>query len=279
MRRKTRSILFLVTLLSACSAEAPEPENGFQRPEDVESLFVSHGPENADTTVIFVQGGPFPDLRTNLIEALPEMAGRRRVVVHQPWTLDPDLLYAPELVSVAEAARLNLEALEMLDQVVRHFLHEGTALCVVGHSYGAFLTLLWVATYDRPISTVVLAGRVTLPEIVWNNFRDGRLYWFPDGITPEPLEGETPEERIVAMRIQADVGSRPFTRLLSGQDLSRMTFVYGSQDRLVGTLTPNELEFLRSRGAHVVQLAGGDHRSMFDTAYAGSMKGSSSCGG
>ena len=277
MRLLARSILFSSGLLAGCGPGASTHRESGQSFDDVEAFFVRHGPVDADTVVIFIQGGPFPDLRPNLVDGLPGMAGRARVAVHQPWTLNPDLLSSPQTVSNAEAARLNLEALEMLDRVVRRFIDKDAAVCVVGHSYGALLTLLWVATYDRAVPTKILAGRLSLPEVVWQNFQAGHLYWFPDGVNPEAVEGGTPDERIVAMRIQADVGSRRFAALLRDRDLSRMTFVFGDRDRLVGALTPEEIEFLQRKGARVVRLVDGNHRAVFDSAYATDVEDIFSC--
>lgn len=259
------AVLLLGTLNLSCSGTGNPSPQAFALPP-VDSLIVTQGPEAADTVLVFAQGGPFPNLRPQLVAQLPVSGSWLRVTVQQPWTLNASLLSDPDGITQSGATELNLQAMEMLDVVVQYFREREKTVCVVGHSYGALLSLSWLATYDRKVPVNILAGRLSLPEIIWRNFQEGRLYWFPDGTTPQPIEGNTPRERIVAMRLQADLGSKRFMELLRGFDLSKLTFVYGDRDRLVGSLTSEEVTFLETRGARVVRLHDGDHRDMFDAS-------------
>ena len=58
-------------------------------------------------------------------------------------------------------------------------------------------------------------------------------------------------------------GHDRYTQRLAGTDLSRVLYVYGSEDMIVGRLTADEVSFLTSRGSRVIAVPGG-HTSMFE---------------
>ena len=57
------------------------------------------------------------------------------------------------------------------------------------------------------------------------------------------------------------VGHDRYTERLAGTDLSRVLYVYGIEDLIVGRLTEDEVGFLTSRGSRVLAVQGG-HVSM-----------------
>ena len=54
-----------------------------------------------------------------------------------------------------------------------------------------------------------------------------------------------------------------YTERLAGTDLSRVLYVYGVEDMIVGRLTEDEVGFLTSSGSRVLAVQGG-HASMFE---------------
>ena len=109
-----------------------------------------------------------------------------------------------------------------------------------------------------------MAGRLDMPEVVVNAFMNGRIYYFPDGVTPVPLGIEaTTDRELMETRIAAATGHDRYTERLADRDLSRVIYVYGTQDEAVGRLTEDEVRFLESREARVIVAEGGDHSSMF----------------
>ena len=60
-------------------------------------------------------------------------------------------------------------------------------------------------------------------------------------------------------------GHDRYTERLAGTDLSRVLYVYGLEDMIVGRLTEDEVGFLTSRGSRVLAVQGG-HVSMFEDA-------------
>ena len=58
-------------------------------------------------------------------------------------------------------------------------------------------------------------------------------------------------------------GHDRYTERLAGTDLSRVLYVYGSEDMIVGRLTEDEVGFLTSSGSRVLPVDGG-HVPMFE---------------
>ena len=91
------------------------------------------------------------------------------------------------------------------------------------------------------------------------------LYYFPDAVNPAPAPFLVPgtERAALELRIMGATGHDRYTQRLAGADLSRVLYVYGLEDRIVGRLTEDEERFLTSRGATVMAVPAG-HASMFE---------------
>ena len=164
-------------------------------------------------------------------------------------------------------------SVEILHRTIAHFKAQGKQVVVVGHSYGAFLTTryLWrkgAAAADRYL---IMAGRLDMPRVVVDGVLDGEFYYFPNAVDPVPvpllpiefLPPTTERERLLELRIMGATGHDRYTQRLAGTDLSRVLYVYGSEDMIVGRLTADEVSFLTSRGSRVIAVPGG-HTSMFE---------------
>ena len=66
------------------------------------------------------------------------------------------------------------------------------------------------------------------------------------------------EREILELRIMGATGHDRYTERLAGTDLlSRVLYVYGSEDMIVGRLTEDEVGFPTSRGSRVLAVQGG----------------------
>ena len=94
----------------------------------------------------------------------------------------------------------------------------------------------------------------------------GQYYYFPDAVNPAPVPPypvPITEREILELRIMGATGHDRYTERLAGTDLSRVFYVYGIEDMIVGRLTEDEARFLTSSGSRVLAVQGG-HVSMFE---------------
>jgi len=67
------------------------------------------------------------------------------------------------------------------------------------------------------------------------------------------------------------LGRNRYTQQLSSvEDLSNLTYIYGATDQFVGRLTAEEVAFLESKNANVIE-GSGDHDGTYDDFLAQGM--------
>ena len=138
---------------------------------------------------------------------------------------------------------------------------------MVGHSYGAFLTTryLWRKGPGAADRYLIMAGRLDMQREVVDGVLAGQYYYFPDAnpapVPPYPVP--ITEREILELRIMGATGHDRYTERLAGADLSRVLYVYGIEDMIVGRLTDDEVGFPTSRGSRVLPVDGG-HVAMFE---------------
>ena len=96
----------------------------------------------------------------------------------------------------------------------------------------------------------------------------GQYYYFPDAVNPAPVPlppfaVPITEREILELRIMGATGHDRYTERLAGTDLSRVFYVYGIEDMIVGRLTDDEVGFPTSHGSRVLPVQGG-HVAMFE---------------
>ena len=272
------ALLVVGALIAGCSqavTPAPEPE-AYQPtpiPADVTELYRAFGNDQANTVWIFEQGGPlhgFDAFAYGHFSEFPELDHIHFVQVHQTLTLDQSLASRDSMWPLAELQAEVDVSVEILHRTIEHFKAQDKRVVVIGHSYGAFLVARYLAikgpgTVDQYL---VMAGRLDMPEVVVEGFRNGVEYWFPDAVNPEPfpVQGTRSPRDLMEMRIAAATGHSRYTRELADTDLQRVIYVYGTKDMSVGRLTEQEVAFLRSRGSTVIDVQDGGHTSMFEDA-------------
>ena len=160
-------------------------------------------------------------------------------------------------------------SIEILHRVIEHFKAQGKQVVVVGHSYGAFLTAryLWRKGPGAADRYLIMAGRLDMQREVVDGVLAGQYYYFPDTMKPDAGAAVPGADHGAGDPGAAHHGShRPTTatrKRLAGTDLSRVLYVYGSEDMIVGRLTDDEAGFLTSSGSRVLAVQGG-HGSMFE---------------
>ena len=274
--RAAAALLLLAALAAGCKAFIAEPAyQATPLPADVTELFRVFGDAGADTVWIYEQGGPVHMLEDNPLQQFRHYPGHDAVLfaqVHQTLTIANDLVSRHRELSFEELQAEVDVSIEILHRVIEHFKAQGKQVVVVGHSYGAFLTTryLWRKGPGAADRYLIMAGRLDMQQEVVDGVLGGQYYYFPDAVHPAPAPVPPPpfaepitEREILELRIMGATGHDRYTERLAGTDLSRVLYVYGIEDMIVGRLTDDEVGFLTSSGSRVLAVQGG-HASMFE---------------
>ena len=239
----------------------------------VASLYEAVGNPDADTVLVFAQGGPAPGLDANGFSLLTEGLDLDRLFVlnvHQVQTLEPERFLNAD-IDFEAAKSADVESVQIAADVVDHFRGSGKRVVVLGISFGAALVQDLLARQGNVADEyVIIAGRLDSPEEAWQLFSEGRAAEFIGGteVVEVPIErtgfgtGTAPGERNMA-RLVAGFDFNRYTELLADIDLSNVTYGYGDMDEYVGRLTENEIAFLEAAGAQVVSDPGGHVDAIF----------------
>ena len=170
-----------------------------------------------------------------------------------------------------DAYNEDLNSALMLNEVVDYFIDQGyTTIYIMAHSFGCWVTQLWMQEYGIPeqVSGIaIMNGRLDMPDVVWEGFAQGYVYLF-DSTTQVPYkagdvnelpDGEAKNFLIDKCWLQAAAGQVRFTQTLDDLDLSKVVYVYSTQDMAVGGLSEQEINFLNSHGSTVIGIQDGDH--------------------
>ena len=105
-----------------------------------------------------------------------------------------------------------------------------------------------------------MSGRLDMQREVVDGVLAGQYYYFPDAVNPAPVPPfavPITERQILELRIMGATGHDRYTERLAGTDLSRVLYVCGNEDMIVGRLTEDEVGFLSSSGSRVLAVQGG----------------------
>lgn len=243
------------------------PEIPTEISEEIKDLIYFKGDEMAPTVLINAQGGPDIVLSEDIVHKILidfNTTGILTLNVHQAQTLNPDILMGND-ITLEQAVDFNAESVETLYKVVKYFKDQGRTVYVLGISFGAFIAQELIAKkgIDVADNYLIMSGRLDMNEVIWQAAAEGIFGYFVNGVTPVLGEPEEiPLERNAA-RITAGLGMNRYTqRLNTIDDLSNVTYIYGTTDQFVGSLTAEEVQFLKSRNVNILT-GSGDHDEPF----------------
>lgn len=267
-------ILLTIFCLSACgttkkvgsSAELPSYGPTIL-PQDIEMLWLSEGNESSDTVLLVCQSGPkakleFAEKRRSSHKYLPNFREYQIVHLHQAQTWNAEIYTYEDVFNYSMAERENRKSTEILARAIKHFKKRGSTVLVIGESFGAYLISSYLANYEsKADGYIVLGARLdshlqqTHQQV---NGHNGKFK--PDGITYIPesdsdismLYEEELRLKTVNNVLNGAIAKPNYTEVLEDKDLSKLTYVYASNDEVVGQLTGTEIRFLRDKGATVV---------------------------
>jgi len=294
LNSKLISLFFLAAMLvSACATDSSDvPSQTSDILKNINStsdIWVSDKATNLESSevLIILQGGPrdylyyVKDGRT-LSRYLPGYKDRHVIYLHQAQTLNPDLFSIGKDFSVERARAETAATTEILRLAINHFKENGKKVTVIGHSYGAFTVIDYLANHESKADNyIVTAGRIAVPkEMVADNSKGYSSQFMKDGKTYVPVSDVDLSDRSayeqgayhVRALLKAAYGEPSYDEELRNRDLSNVVFVTGNSDQQVGTLTPQETLLLEHRGARVIYVKGGHYdvyKRMIDNVRSG----------
>lgn len=232
--------------------------------QEIKELIYFQGDEKAETVLITVPGGPSTEFGTHLVDDFsPVLAPKEilTVTVHQAQTLDSTIVEDVD-ITLDQAVDFNTESIEALDQVTTYFKNQGRTVYILGFSFGAFVTQdliakKGIASADKYL---LVSGRLDMNDPIWQGAAEGKEGFFENGVTPVVDAEPDPnvKERNLN-RIGAGFLRNRYTQLFNPiSDLSNLTYIYGTMDQAVGSLSVNEVQFLESKNAQIIE-GPGDH--------------------
>lgn len=219
------------------------------------------GDENSDIVIVYAQGGPEPEVETEVLEELrgshEKLNNALFVQAHQVQTENSQLFTEKE-ISFEEAIEYDKKTVDNMATIVKYYKEKGKKVYVIGISFGAFVATDLIAKEGPELADGygIMVGRLDIDEVFWKAFSEGKGGEYENGVTPVITEAESFIERNM-YKLAAGIGHKRFTQLLKGMDLSKVAYAYGKNDEQVGTLNEKEISFLEEHGATLFPNEGG----------------------
>ncbi len=104
-----------------------------------------------------------------------------------------------------------------------------------------------------------MAGRLDMPEIIWQSFEAGNTGGFIGGATPFTGAPSTlTDEEKNQNKLIGNLAQNRYTEELSQfNDLTNITYCFGTADESFGKLSQNEQALLITRQANLLEWEGG----------------------
>ena len=259
------SSLFFV--LTACrkerisEAESEAMNNtGIALNAEIMGLGNFFGNVSSDVVLINVQNGPSNTLATNELKELLQLTNRDNNFfifnLHQQQTLEPDQ-FANE-ITFETAKNTNQKSVDILVQTIQYFKAQDKKVYVLGIAYGAYLIqeLLVREGTNLADQYLLMASRLDMPDLVWEAHSEGNTGGFIDGTTPftDAPSTLTPAEKNNNKLFAGLAFKRYTVELAKYNDLTNVTYCFGTLDESVGGLTQNEQALLITRQANLLEI-------------------------
>ena len=174
--------------------------------------------------------------------------------------------------SLEHMEALNDISVSKLDEVATYFKDQGREVYIVGASFGASIVQKLIAEKGLYADGYLLmGGRLDMNEVFWKGLADGKKGHFVDGVTPVLTDQDGVFSQGLNRMVAAIQKYRFTEKLNQFDDLSKVTYVYGELDEVVGRLTDAEIAFLKAKNVNVIKGAG-DHQETLDDYIARGIK-------
>ena len=234
-------------------------------PDSLRRLGHSIGNSHSDIVLLSCPGGPEFDLNYTEFKRSYEETYKLDlekifiINVHQYQTLYPEKFMDKEYIySFDECKTYVTHNALYVNQLIHFFKSQGKTVYVVGCSYGGFIVSDAIAQGGNIADGYILtSSRVDMTPELWKIFASGQFTIFDDDATSiipaDNIDYPLPEYLLDCMaKMAAGLGHKRYSELLQNTDLSNVTYLTGTKDKAVGKLTPDEIAFLKSKGANVI---------------------------
>jgi len=262
-------LIILSALMLACRQDrdsdtaAAVNNTGIALSSEVMDLGNFFGNVTSSVILINVQGGPSTSLMTTEFRELLTLTDRDNDFfifnLHQVQTKTPEVLAAPMTLEMVNA--INQESVDNLAFVIQYFKEQDKLVYVLGIGYGAYLTQELIVREGNDIADnfLLMAGRLDMPEIIWQSFEAGNTGGFIGGATPFTgapsilTDTEKNQNKLIGNLAQ----NRYTEELSQFSDLTNVTYCFGTADESFGKLSQNEQALLITRQANLLEFEGG----------------------
>ncbi len=259
------AIISIAFILSCSKDDEPVVAHPFIEIKD-DATF--HGNLKSNIVVVNTQGGPVTELDDDFLKEIiqeSKMNDALFVNVHQAQTKEPHLFTKTD-ITFDDAKKYDKSSVERLKKVVNYFKEKNKKVFVLGISFGAFMTQELIASYGIDVADgyLIMVGRLDIDEDTWKPFSEGKMteYVYDNNgdYTIKLVTDELDVEERNMNRLAAGLGFNRYTERLKGiNDLSKITYIYGTKDEQVGPLSEDETKFLEDRKAQIGKNDGANH--------------------
>lgn len=251
-------------------------------PPDTVNLFRKMGNWENEIAFVYVQGGP--DLQLNIgprdgLHLMPNHEDLLKIYPYQAQILNPKTLISSPILTEKQSAYENEQSVEILDRVIKYLIDRKKKVFLIGHSYGASISMEYVNSRKNLVEKVVLMG-LDLDEDIssWETLNSGEYIRWENGKEPfartvfggisnkHPLKSSF--DRVadnLTMIVRSNM-EKKYTKLLEDEDFKKIISVYSTQDEANGRKSTEEIKILKQKGATVVEIEG-NHHSMLTTEF------------
>lgn len=251
-------------------------------PSDTLEIFEALGNWDNEIAFVYVQGGP--DLQLNIgrrdgLHLMPNHDELLKIYPLQAQMINPQVLATKPLLTEKQSAFENSVSVEILHRVIEYLVNQNKRVFLIGHSYGASISMEYVNSKKSLAEKVVLMG-LDLDEDIssWKSLKSGEYIRWENGLRPYALIvfQEIPEQHPskkdfdrIADNLAILVGTnmaKKYTSLYSDDDFKKLISVYSDADEANGIKSNEEISILNDKGSSVVRIRG-DHHDMLNTAF------------
>ncbi|MEQ9091074.1 MAG: hypothetical protein RIE52_08280 [Balneola sp.] len=251
-------------------------------PPDTVSLFRKVGNWENEIAFVYMQGGP--DLQLNIssrdgLHLMPNHEDLLKIYPYQAQMLNPKSLVSDPILTEKQSDYENAKSVEILDRVIKYLVAHKKKVFLIGHSYGASISMEYVHSKKNLAEKVVLMG-LDLDEDIssWETLKSGEYIRWENGKNPfariifgwissiHPLKSSF--DRVadnLTMIVKSNMAKK-YTNLLEEEDFKKIISVYSTQDEANGKKSAEETSILKQKGTIVIEIQG-NHHAMLTTEF------------
>lgn len=251
-------------------------------PADTTKLFQTRGNWDNEIAFVYVQGGP--DVQLNIgprdgLHLMPNHSSLLKIYPYQGQMFNPEMLATKPILTEEQSAFENAQSIEILDRVIRYLVARKKKVFLIGHSYGASISMEYVHSKENLAQKVVLMG-LDLDEDIssWESLKSGEYIRWEDGQRPyaRTIFRHIPDEHpsnAASKRVADNLTmivknnmAKKYTDLYKDEDFKNIISVYSTEDEANGRKSQEEIAILKQKGTTIVEVEG-DHHDMLTRTF------------